>query len=146
MTESAVPEALSLRMSVVAYEVEYQRSLVETKLETSTELVVKSFATIAMSVRGATVEHHQDKPIKRVILNFSEGPFEKDRAGVMFGGGVGEGIAVTVTVPSADFPGVWAALRLDRVATLVCTIERGTDKVLELHVNSQGSLFPLFGI
>jgi hypothetical protein len=60
--------------------------------------------------------------------------------------GLGAGLLVTVKVPSTDFAAVWAALRLDRVPTLECEVERETNKVLQLRMSSQGSLFPLFGV
>ena len=139
MTGSARPGALTLRMPVAGYEVKYTRG----SFGTGTEHHVDSSAQILMSVNSVTVEHF-NKPIKRVILNFSEGPFEQDHVGFMVDGG-GWGLLVTVEARSADVAAVWAALRLDRVATLECTIDRG-GKVFGLEVSSQGSLFPLFGV
>ena len=40
-----------------------------------------SWVQVSMSVKGATVEHHQDRPISRVILSFVEGPFDDGKVG-----------------------------------------------------------------
>jgi hypothetical protein len=98
-----------------------------------------------MSVKGATVAHHDNRPISRVILVFSEGPFPSGRVGNLSTGDFHD-IAISATLPWADFAGFWAALRLDRVARLHCSILRGTDNILTLELKSQGSLFPVFPV
>jgi hypothetical protein len=139
MTESARAESLGLHMSVLGYQIEYVRKA----RNTSTEQAASSDAQILMSVSGVTVEHHQNKPITRVILYFSEDSLEQDRVGHIFGGGGAENMAVTAWMPLADFVGVCDVLRLDRVATVECTIERGKDDVFWLYVRSQGFPFKM---
>lgn len=144
MTESGFPGvAEDLSMSVVGYELNYRRVSGATT-ERPPEDVASSGASIDMSVTGATVAHLHNKPIKTVAIEFTAGPFQADRVAFLLDRGTG--LQIGATLPWADFPAVWATLRLDRVATLVCTIERGTDRVVGLTVRSQGSLGALFGV
>ncbi len=134
MTESGGAEDLDLTMLVVGYEISYVRD----------PRPSGSGVSVNMSVKGAKVEHHENRPISRVILLFSEGPFPSDSVGTLDTGDF-QDISIFATLPRADFTGFWAALRLDRAARLECVIRRGTpDKVLILQLKSQGSLFPVF--
>jgi hypothetical protein len=45
---------------------------------------------------------------------------------------------IFVTLPWADFAGIWAALSLNRSARLGCEIEKGTNNVLKFWVESEG--------
>jgi hypothetical protein len=140
MTESSSLEGLQLSMSVVGYEAAYVR----TKRLGDPSGPTDSWVQVSMSVKGATVEHHQDRPISRVILSFVEGPFDDGKVGELEVSEEFTDIAITAQLPWADFAGFWAALRLDRVATLQCIIRRGTNSVLTLRLRSGGSLYPLF--
>jgi hypothetical protein len=140
MTESGLAEGLQLSMSVVGYEVAYVRS----KSLGEPSGPPESWVHVTMSVKGATVEHHQDRPISRVSLGFVEGPFDAEKVGELEVREERTDIAISAQLPWADFAGFWAALRLDRVATLGCIIRRGTNDVLTLRLRSEGSLYPLF--
>jgi hypothetical protein len=148
MTEPAAVEAeeaaTDLSMAVVGYEITYDRTLVEILSEGRPEHAVQSVASIDLSLKGATVAHLHHRPIKTATLEFSAGPFDADRSGRLHD--FGTGISIIVRLPWADFPAVWAALRLDRVADLICTIVPGTDKVVQFRVKSQGALGTLFGV
>jgi hypothetical protein len=144
MTDSGVEaEFVNLSMSVVGYEVEYGRF--------KSDGAPASFHTnviLALSVKGATVEHHQNAPVKRVVVNFPE----TDKLGHLIRE-PGEGAVISIWLPETDFSAIWAALRLDRVARLDCTLIRAPapagftgDDVVSFEVKSQGSLFPLFGV
>jgi hypothetical protein len=85
MTESTNEEDLlgvPLRMSVVEYGVRYQRS--RGLIPSTGEHVVRSVARLALSVEGATVEHHDNRPIIKAFLHFTEGPSDSDDAGLIF--------------------------------------------------------------
>jgi len=146
MTDSAnveVPVVEKLTMSVVGYTVSYDRglNLVE-PLEGPAELVVESSPKLSLDVRGATVAHHDNRPIKFAAVSFTEGPFDSDRVGFLQE--VGPFISIIAQLPKADFPAFCAALCLEREATLVCNIalgpdEVGTDRVLRLNVRRERS-------
>lgn len=146
MTDSAPvtpPFSKELSMSVVGYTVSCKRGLIFVEhFEDPPELVMKSSATLNLDVQGATVEHHDNKPIKLAAVTFGEGPFDPDRAGRLHD--FGTGISIVANLPQADFPAFWAALSLEREATLVCAIalgtdDVGTDRVLELVVGGRRS-------
>jgi hypothetical protein len=139
MTESGSGEGLELFMSVIGYEVVYGRSKGGTP-------PISSWVQVNMSVKGARVEHHNNKPINRAIVVFTDHDLEEGRVGNISDDPEERDSAIFVRLPYADFPGFWAALRLDRVARLAIMIRRGTDNILTLRFQSQGSLFPVFGI
>jgi hypothetical protein len=127
-----------LFMSVVGHEFFYERSRFH--VESGPEMV--SSAQLKLSVQGATVEHHGNRPIRFAHVRFGEGPFDADRAGRLRDLGPGIGVNIIATLPRADFPAVWAALNLEGEVTLVCGIEVGedevgTDNVLGLRVHGQ---------
>jgi hypothetical protein len=143
MTDSAnveMPTGRDLSMSVVGYRVSYDRSLLFVEhFKGPPELVMFSGAKLVLTVQGATVEHHQNRPIRFAHLSFGEGPFDPNRAGRLFDLGPGVGVNIIATLPRADFPAFWAALGVEREATLVCTIALGadglgTDRVLALEI------------
>ena len=106
MTESGVEaEFVNLSMSVVGYEVEYGRSGTD-----EPKAGFQSNVTLALSVKGATVEHHQNAPVKRVVVNFPEVP-GTDKLGHLMRQ-PGEGAVISIWLPETNFAAVWAALRL----------------------------------
>ena len=148
MIESANVEvsgfAKELSMSVVGYEFFYERGLFLVESLTTAEHVMSSSAKLILSVEGATVEHHENRPIRFAAVSFGEGPFDHYRAGRLQDLGTGQWVSIIANLPRADFPAFWAALNVEREATLVCTIELGTDevgtdRVLELRVRGQRS-------
>lgn len=141
MTEPGVgAQTLDLSMSVVGYEVAYGRSATD---QSPTDFA--SGVSLTLSVKGAMVEHHQNAPVKRVIVDLSDRAVASGKLGHLRRAG-GEGAAIHINLPGSDFAAIWAALRLDRVATLECTIVRPADDVTSFSIRSQGSLFPLFGV
>jgi hypothetical protein len=140
--ESDFVEGLQLFMSVVGYEIEYGRSTDSSEPPQP----ISSWVQVNMSVKGATVEHHAHKPIKRAIVVFTDRDLEETRVGNLFRQPDSDGLAIFARLPYADFPAFWAALRLERVAKLTIMIHRGTNNVLTMSFQSQGELFPLFGI
>jgi hypothetical protein len=141
MTETNEEDLLGipLRMSVVEYGVRYERA--RGFLPSTGEHVVGSYARLALTVEGATVEHHDNRPIIRVTLHFSEGPSDSDsdsdQVGWLFEPDPGTNPLVVVsTLPWADFPAFWAVLSAEGQTILVCTIAEGTDRVLSLSVHS----------
>jgi hypothetical protein len=146
MTDSAnveIPVATELTMSVVGYTLSSDRSLVFVEhFENPPELVVQSSAKLNLDVQGATVEHHDNRQITFAVVNFTEGPFDSDRVGFL--NEAGTVIGIIVNVPKDHFPAFWAALLLEREATLVCSIAVGTngvgtDRVLGLKVRGRRS-------
>jgi hypothetical protein len=146
MTDPAnveVPPSRDLTMSVVGYTVSYDRGLeLEEPLEGPAEVVMQSLLTLSLDVRGATVEHHHNRPIKFATVNFSEGPLDPDHVGFLHD--VGTAFSIIAKLPKADFAAFWAALRLEREATLVCSIAlrpdgAGTDRVSGLKVRGRRS-------
>lgn len=140
--ESDFVEGLELFMSVVGYEIVYGRSTDSSEPPQP----ISSWVQVNMSVKGATVEHLHHKPIKRAIVVFTDRDLEETRVGNIFHDSQENGTAIFAKLPYADFPGFWAALRLERVARLAIMIHRGTNNVLTLRFLSQGELFPLFGV
>jgi hypothetical protein len=137
MTESTNEEDLlgvPLRMSVVEYGVRYQRS--RGLIPSTGEHVVRSVARLALSVEGATVEHHDNRPIIKAFLHFTEGPSDSDDAGLIFEPDPPSDVVVVATLPWADFPAFWAVLNVEGETFLVCTIGLGTDRVLSLSMHS----------
>jgi hypothetical protein len=127
-------------MSVVGYEIEFGRMADSAEPPQPTS----SWVQVNMSVKGAFIEHFgQHKPIKRAIVAFTDRNLEEERVGNLF---FDEGAAIFARLPYADFPGFWAALRLERVARLSIIVDTGSFDVSTLRFLSQGSLFPLFGI
>jgi hypothetical protein len=141
MTESDSGEAVELFMSVVGYEIEYGRSTDSSEPPQPTA----SWVEVTMSVTGAFIERFgRPRPIKRAIVVFTDRNLEENRVGNLFF--QEQDPAIFARLPYADFPGFWAALRLDRVARLAIIVDTGTFDVSTLRFLSQGSLFPLFGI
>jgi hypothetical protein len=139
MTESGVGlEPLNLSMSVVGYELTYTRRATDQPTTGFT-----SVAKLSLSVTGAMLEHHQNRPVRRVVVDFSDS--SPTKLGHLHAQ-PGQGGLIFVELPAADFAAIWATLRLDRVAMLECTILRPSDDVGWFRVRSQGSLFPLFGV
>jgi hypothetical protein len=146
MTESGVEaEFVLLSMDVVGYEVEYRRSRPD---EPPPDFA--SRARLNLSVKGATVEHHENAPVNRVVVNLSEVPGTAKLGRLIRQ--PGEDAVIRISLPMADFAPIWAALRLDRVARLDCRIIRPPapagltgDDVVSFEVRSRGSLFQLFG-
>jgi hypothetical protein len=137
MTESGVElEPVDLSMSVVGHEIFYTRT-VQPAGGSALE------GNLGLSVTGATVEHHQHRPVRRVIVQFSDEPSTK--LGQLIAP-PGEGVLISIFLHVAEFPLLWAALRLDRVAMVDCRIHRPGDEVVRFGVRSEGSLFPLFGV
>jgi hypothetical protein len=140
MTESGGGEGpQDLFMSVVGYEVLYGRS-------TAANQPISSWVEVTMSVKGAKVEHLANKPISRAIVVFTDRNLETSRVGNISNDTEERDTAIFAKLPYADFPGFWAALRLDRVARLAITIDRGTNNVSSLSFRSQDKLFPLFPV
>lgn len=139
--------AVELGMSVVGYEITYGR----VSASSEPPQPPSSWISVEMSVKGAYFQHFgQQRPISRAIVAFTDQGLETTRVGNLWFGtepsaGATAG-AVNARVPYADFPGFWAALRLDRVARLSITVLPSTLDIVELQLLSQGSLFPLFGI
>jgi hypothetical protein len=125
-------------MSVAGYEVEYGRHLGGSKLAPAP---VSSTATITMYVTGAFLEPHH-RPVDRVFVQFSNDPPDPSAVGHV--NLQPPPAIVTIFLPWADFAGMWAALRLDRVPTLELTVDNATVKVVSVRVKSQGDL-PFFG-
>jgi hypothetical protein len=138
MTESDAGEAQELFMTVVGYDVEYWR----TTDASEPSKPPTSSVEIKMSVKGASVEHLQNKPISRAVIWFTDGELETSRVGNLATFPEDRDIIMHATLPMADFAGFWAVLRLDRVARVHCVIQR--NNVLQLRLLSEGSLFPLF--
>ena len=100
-----------------------------------------------MSVKGAYIQRFgQERPISRAIVVFTDQGLETTRVGNLWFVTEASAAEAIARVPYADFPGFWAALRLDRVARLSITVFPSTLDIAELQFLSQGSLFPLFGI
>lgn len=139
MSDSGFETALGLSMSVVGYEFEYNRSL-GSPTGAPSNVEVASHSSLTMVVTGATVDDHDHpKPIKQVLVNFSDGPFDSQRVGFLLRDTLNpsRGFMIVATLPWADLVGIWTALQLDRVATVQCTIKSGTDIVSGLKVRSQ---------
>ena len=109
--------------------------------------------TLELSVKGAAVEHHHNAPVKRVFVHCSERAAEVGGLGHLMRQPGGGALMINIELPMGDFAPIWAALRLDRVATLDCQVIRPPapaglvgDDVVTFSVKSQGSLFPLFGV
>jgi hypothetical protein len=77
MTDSGAAEALALVMSVEEYFVAYERSTTASEPGKRTGSAVQVF----MHVKGAPVEHHQNRPISRADILFLEGELEINRVG-----------------------------------------------------------------
>jgi hypothetical protein len=137
MTEPDV--AVALGMSIVEYFVRYERGMVFNSVDRSTAPL--SSVEVFISVKGATVEHHHNKPISRVDLVFLEGELEANRVGFLDADPELPEIMLHANLPLADFAGFWAALRLDRGARLECSIQR--DDVVQLGLFSKVSLPPV---
>jgi hypothetical protein len=106
--------------------------------------VMQSSAKLTLSVQGATVEHHDNRPIRFAHVWFGEGPFDANRAGRLQDLGMPLGVNIIATLPRSDFPAFWSALHLEHEVTLVCTIalgadELGTDRVVGLSVSGRQS-------
>jgi len=143
MTESGAGESVELFMSVVGYEIEYGRSTDSSQPPQP----IASWVEVTMSVKDAFIERFgQQRPIKRAIVVFTDRDLEENRVGNLFFEEDFDGAAIFARLPSADFPGFWAALRLDRVPRLAIIVNTGTFDVSTLRFLSQGSLFPLFGL
>ena len=135
--------AVELGMSVVGYEITYGSQ----GASSEPPQPPLSWISVEMSVKGAYFQHFgQQRPISRAIVAFGGQGLETTRVGNLWFGAEASAGAVNAHVPYADFPGFWAALRLDRVARLSITVLPSTLDIVELQLLSQGSLFPLFGI
>jgi hypothetical protein len=141
--ESSSGESIELFMSIVGYEIVYGRSTDSSEPPQPTS----SWIQVNMSTKDAFIEHFgRQKPIKRAIVVFTERGLEENRVGNLFFEEDFPTAAIFARLPYVDFPGFWAALRLDRVARLGIIVNTGTFDVSTLQFLSQGSLFPLFGI
>lgn len=140
--DSGTEAAIELDMSVVGYEITYGRQ----SDSNEPPQPPSSWISVEMSVKGAFIQHFgQQKPIARAIVVFSDQGLETTRVGNLWFL-TQDSAAVNARAPYADFPGFWAALRLDRVARLSIAVFPSTLDIAELQLLSQGSLFPLFGI
>ena len=134
---------VNLVMSVVGYEITFGRQTGSSDLPEPTS----SWISVDMSVKGASIQHlGQQRPIKRALVGFTDQGLETTRVGNLWFQTTASAAAVNARAPYADFPGFWAALRLDRVARLSITVFPSTLDITTLQFMSQGSLFPLFGI
>jgi hypothetical protein len=142
MTESASGGVVAVGMSILGYEIGYSR----TKLE-DPSLPISSTLNIRMTLSGGKVPHHANKPIRGATAWFSEGPTNpEERVGFLSVDDETFALGISVTLPLADFPGIWATLQLNRTPRLECLIERGTgaiNDVFQFRVESRGPL--LFG-
>jgi hypothetical protein len=135
--------AIELGMSVVGYEMTYGRQ----SDSTEPPQPPSSWISVEMWVKGAYIQRFgQQRPINRAIVFFSDQGLETTRVGNLWFQTTASAAAVNARAPYADFPGFWAALRLDRVARLSITVFPSTLDITTLQFMSQGSLFPLFGI
>jgi hypothetical protein len=133
---------VNLVMSVVGYEITFGRQTGSSDLPEPTS----SWISVDMSVKGASIQHlGQQRPIKRALVGFTDQGLETTRVGDLWFQ-TPDSAAVNVRLPYADFPGFWAALRLDRVARLSIEVTPSTLDITTLQFMSQGSLFPLFGV
>jgi hypothetical protein len=137
MTEPDV--AVALGLSVVKFFMRYERGMSFNPIDQTT--VPLSSVEVFMSVKGATVEHHHNKPITKVDLVFLEGELEANRVGSLDADPAEPEIMVHANLPLADFAGFWAALRLDPNARLECMIKR--DDVIQLGLFNEVSLPPV---
>ena len=142
MTDSGGEVAVELVMSVVGYEITYGRQ----SDSSEPPQPPSSWISVDMSVTDASILHlGQQRPIKRAIVAFTDQGLETTRVGNLWFL-TQDSAAVNARAPYADFPGFWAALRLDRVARLSIIAFPSTLDITTLQFMSQGSLFPLFGI
>jgi hypothetical protein len=138
MTESGSAVVQALSMSVEGFSVDYVRNT--SSSEPSKPPATATAVQIMMAVKGATVEHHQNKPITRVDILFLEGEFEAGRVGFLQTDPAERDIMLHATLPLADFAGFWAALRLDKAPIVEGLLAR--DDVIKLRLLSKGTFFP----
>ena len=142
MTDSGGEVAVELVMSVVGYEITYGRQ----SDSSEPPQPPSSWISVDTSVTDASILHlGQQRPIKRAIVAFTDQGLETTKVGNLWFQ-TQNSAAVNARLPYADFPGFWAALRLDRVARLSIIAFPSTLDITTLQFMSQGSLFPLFGI
>jgi hypothetical protein len=110
-------------------------------------ITVSSFELV-LSLTGATVPHLGNKPVTRAEVRFSDDSLGQTKVGGLWDGPghIHPGVTIWVERAKADFVGVWATLRLDRVATVACRYEPNTNHVTHFEVRSQGELGSHFGL